>query len=896
MKVTPTSLSLTLALRALEEDIYPHLPVTSLAAQSSYKGVVALVCDLLARCTPTSSGTTPLVEALLKSGATLARDMNAALKPSQAPNIDILTLSTGPTRERSFQQLAYRYEELTKHIDELAQKLAASPTEETPLLLRRAAEWEATYYRERGARSDPTKTSYYENVDLEPTKAARDGLLERFSESRKSEPSAVDMQSFLRSSRSDPSITVTRLKRLAGGHGKQTYVCEVCSSGPMGNDTAEVVIRKEDRAPIICRSTFRVAEEFALLKDLSTNTDFPCPRPFDLADPAPEGIDAPFYTMSRMKGAIGSMYLGSESSEIDDNMAQQLATLLAKLHTYPLDKFSSYFQTTGQHVDQIKRMSVRDRYRQGLKAWTDYVKDVEHLPSPFMTWLLHWLQHHVPDDPRPVTLTHGDFSIHNLLQVDGEITGVLDWECADFLSPEQDLAYLQPLLSKTYPWDRFIQHYLAAGGPAVHEEYFPFAQAYASLRTIIAFNRATRNILAGDSRDFRFLMVEYGYQGPFMDLGLEYSSQHPSYMAIAKAAASIDTLESLAEPPVPVPRGLRPSVKPDGHGRQDHAFDVRGGEVNIRQPNGLTLNWQDSVVLVWWDAKQRIGGFHRLGHEPNRPGGGEAIIWTNLITPAGMFKRVQSNRLREADTPSDGSHGSGDDTCTVRYANGEHVWNINEAAEGITARIVHRDTGPNVDCFPKRGSMNEDFATAHFDVPGRVTGELEMAGHTYDIDGLSIRDHAWGNRDWGDSAYGHRWLVGTAGEQFSFIAVSWHATAGDRVANFGWLVRGGAVTLARETDILVFMEVDSCTNRGGRLKMVLTTGEELDIEIEAAAPKASVCWHLGMACVDRICTFRCKQNGVQGFANVESTSNIQFGARRPGTLVGGVIENGFTPT
>ncbi|KAH7142146.1 hypothetical protein EDB81DRAFT_797940 [Dactylonectria macrodidyma] len=192
--------------------------------------------------------------------------------------------------------------------------------------------------------------------------------------------------------------------------------------------------------------------------------------------------------------------------------------------------------------------------------------------------------------------------------------------------------------------------------------------------------------------------------------------------------------------------------------------------------------------------------------------------------------------------------------------------------------------------------MDEDFATAHFDVPGRVTGELKMAGQTYDIDGLSLRDHAWGNRDWGDSAYGHRWLVGTAGEQFSFIAVSWHATAGDRVANFGWVVRDGAVTLARETDILVLMEVDSCTIRGGRLKMVLTTGEELDIEMEAAAPKASVCWHLGMACVDRICTFKCKQNGVQGFANVESTSNIQLGTRRPRTLVGGVIENGFTPT
>jgi len=44
-----------------------------------------------------------------------------------------------------------------------------------------------------------------------------------------------------------------------------------------------------------------------------------------------------------------------------------------------------------------------------------------------------------------------------------------------------------------------------------------------------------------------------------------------------------------------------------------------GPEANIRQKPGPSPHWQDSVVLAWWEPSLSIGGFHRLGYQPNHP-------------------------------------------------------------------------------------------------------------------------------------------------------------------------------------------------------------------------------------------------------------------------------------
>jgi hypothetical protein len=88
------------------------------------------------------------------------------------------------------------------------------------------------------------------------------------------------------------------------------------------------------------------------------------------------------------------------------------------------------------------------------------------------------------------------------------------------------------------------------------------------------------------------------------------------------------------------------------------------------------------------------------------------------------------------------------------------------------------------------------------------------------------------------------------------------------------------------------MEPDSCVNRGGYVKYVLDDGKELTFQHTLVGADASVAFHHGIPCVDRHCTWTCS-NGLTGFSNFETSSNIQAPDRRPGFLVDGIIDDGF---
>jgi hypothetical protein len=88
--------------------------------------------------------------------------------------------------------------------------------------------------------------------------------------------------------------------------------------------------------------------------------------------------------------------------------------------------------------------------------------------------------------------------------------------------------------------------------------------------------------------------------------------------------------------------------------------------------------------------------------------------------------------------------------------------------------------------------------------------------------------------------------------------------------------------------------MDGAMNRGGHVQFTLATDEVLEVECTPYPErKASVCYHHGVACVDRLCSWEC--NGMTGFCDFESTANIQYGNRKPAKFVDGIIDDGFFP-
>lgn len=75
-----------------------------------------------------------------------------------------------------------------------------------------------------------------------------------------------------------------------------------------------------------------------------------------------------------------------------------------------------------------------------LEWYRRFLSRFEPLPGVLRAGLW-WLERHRPDAPAPTTIVHGDFRMGNLAIVEGEITGVLDWEMAAPGDPLADLSW-----------------------------------------------------------------------------------------------------------------------------------------------------------------------------------------------------------------------------------------------------------------------------------------------------------------------------------------------------------------------------------------------------------------------------------------------------------------------
>lgn len=316
-------------------------------------------------------------------------------------------------------------------------------------------------------------------------------------------------------------------------------------------------------------------------------------------------------------------------------------------------------------------------------------------------------------------------------------------------------------------------------------------------------------------------------------------------------------------------------------------LEVLDDAINYWQDPVYTKNWQDSVVLTWWDAENKVGGFHRIGHEPAYEDGPIIALWSHLTSPEGDYRNSVVLPLRDTDRMGNGGFGAGD-SCRYEFLDGVHSWTICDG--DIRAVLRHTDFHANVECYPK-SSLSDEFANVHTDIPGAVTGELYMNGKQYQINGLSFRDRGWGVRDW-DYLLAHRWVAGSLGENFNFLALSYYGSD-ENLASFGWIVKDDTVFYASKLDIVTYTEIDGVLNRGGHVHFELANGEVYDIECSRVANKPFVSYHHDICCVDTLCEARCGDR--VGFCDFESTSNIQAGKRKPERFFNAFASNGFFP-
>jgi hypothetical protein len=278
--------------------------------------------------------------------------------------------------------------------------------------------------------------------------------------------------------------------------------------------------------------------------------------------------------------------------------------------------------------------------------------------------------------------------------------------------------------------------------------------------------------------------------------------------------------------------------------------------------------WQDSAFVAWHAAEAGIGGMIRIGHEPNHAGG-IAALWFGLVTRDGLrFRRNTTNRLADGDRLE---HGFGAQEGRYRIVYDDRLrMQVEDTDCALDLEI--EDFYPRTDFFPATaGTLVDEFASSHFETSGRITGDVVLGGRRYEVEGLCHRDRSWGLRRW-DTLLNHRWVPGTVGPALSFGSISWHGVDGT-LRQFGYVVRDGVVVRAEEVDVVVAMEADGISYRGGTATWRFADGEQFAISCEPIDGVVSE--HHGVACVDAICEVEI--DGRPGFCDLEVSTNPRAG-------------------
>lgn len=481
MKINSNENYLSLVITALDELIAPA--VNSAAAKTAVEMMKTTLNELRKR----ESGAVDILRICIADGRTILEGMHAVIGDTAPIFNDI-------SHEKHFESLSIEHQQLTTQLSAASKTLRAEYRgEKTADLLRRVAEWELSYYTNTAALkvADGPK---FENPRQPLTKSALQDFINSLDE------------------HVGAPVQLDKFESLMGGFGKQTFLCSYKNAD---GSNRELVVRKSDPMPIMLHGSCLLDNEHALLCALPHG--YPAPKPLAYAAQW-QNVDADFYIMERSAGEVPGAFLHGMNKEMPEEVFLDLAEMLGQLHSVPLNTFSDYAEK--YDAPNILQGTVADSYRANLAGWAGYIQEQEHLPSPYLIWLMNWLETNLPEDTRAPVLVHGDFNIHNVLVSEGRISAILDWECAGFGAAEQDLAYIRPHISQHIDWQKFLNHYLAHGGREPDEAMMNYGMVYAALRTNLAGNKATLNLQQGRNRDLRYSMVELGFTPSFMNLAL----------------------------------------------------------------------------------------------------------------------------------------------------------------------------------------------------------------------------------------------------------------------------------------------------------------------------------------------------------------------------------------
>jgi aminoglycoside phosphotransferase (APT) family kinase protein len=280
-------------------------------------------------------------------------------------------------------------------------------------------------------------------------------------------------------------VQVVKLETMALGYSKTTLLARL--QGTSG--VPKVVVLRMDRDFDYLGTT--VADEFPILRELH-NWGIRVPRPYAL-EPSGVVLGRPFVVVDH----VGGRNVGSHFSFPAPNrpLCRILARRLAEIHSVPIVEFEGKLRG----AEQTSREQVESDVDNLYKTWVGLGFVAPTIEAAFV-----WLKRNTSHAVGRRTLQHGDFSLSNLLiNEQGEVAAILDWEFARLGHPAEDLGWFYMAATRLADWQYFLGAYQEAGGSWESARQLDYFLVWGALRLAVISSQVECGFETGRSEDIR---------------------------------------------------------------------------------------------------------------------------------------------------------------------------------------------------------------------------------------------------------------------------------------------------------------------------------------------------------------------------------------------------------
>jgi aminoglycoside phosphotransferase (APT) family kinase protein len=233
-------------------------------------------------------------------------------------------------------------------------------------------------------------------------------------------------------------------------------------------------------------------------------------------EPRSDVLGMPFYVMERVTGRVPVQWQPDDpeifpTPDALHHFGQRFVDVQAQIHSLDWQALGLAFLASGEDP----RASAQAQ----LAHWIDYYEQSRLTEIPVFREAIAWLRHHLQPSDRLV-LCHGDYRIGNVMEADGDIVAVFDWELAHVGDPVEDVAYAglplwrgrDPRLSHFLLPDEYFERYADRTGLTIDTACYQAWTVFGLVKAGAVHLRAARAFEDGRTNDLRLAAMGHQVQ------------------------------------------------------------------------------------------------------------------------------------------------------------------------------------------------------------------------------------------------------------------------------------------------------------------------------------------------------------------------------------------------